>query len=43
MKRFTKVLILTIFLASSIQGCSWVSQKWDDRPSWMGGDSTEKE
>ena len=43
MKQFAKILILVVILASSLQGCSWISKTWDERPSWMGGDKTEKE
>jgi len=43
LKQFAKILILVVILASSLQGCSWISKKWDERPSWMGGDKVEKE
>ena len=43
LKQFAKILILVVILASSLQGCSWISKTWDERPSWMGGDKTEKE
>jgi len=42
LKKFSRILILAFFLASSIQGCSWVSQQWDERPSWMGGETSEE-
>ncbi len=39
--KFIKLFILTAIFAASLQSCSWVSQKWDERPSWMGGDKEE--
>tara|TARA_Y100001970_G_scaffold293997_1_gene445645 strand:+ start:11414 stop:11593 length:180 start_codon:yes stop_codon:yes gene_type:complete len=43
LKKFLKVFVLSLFLLSSIQSCSWLSSTWDNRPGWMGGEETEKE
>ncbi|MDG2006057.1 MAG: hypothetical protein P8J38_02055 [Thermodesulfobacteriota bacteirum] len=43
MKKFLKVFILSVFLLSSIQSCSWLGSTWDKRPSWMGGEEIEKD
>ena len=40
MKLF-KLLILTLVICGSFQGCSYLSQKWDERPTWMGGEEEE--
>jgi hypothetical protein len=42
LKKFIKVFVLSIFLLSSIQGCSWLGSTWDKRPTWMGGEEIEK-
>ena len=40
MKLF-KLFILTLVICGSFQGCSYLSQKWDERPTWMGGEEQE--
>lgn len=34
--KFLKLLVLMLMLSASLQSCSYISKKWDERPSWMG-------
>ena len=34
--KFLKLLVLMLMLSASLQSCSYISKKWDERPSWLG-------
>ena len=34
--KILKLLVLMVMLSASPQSCSYISKKWDERPSWMG-------
>ena len=40
--RLFKLFILTLVICGSFQGCSWLSQKWEERPTGMGGEEEEQ-
>ena len=32
--------LIICFIFISISSCSWISEKWDDRPSWVMPDKS---